>query len=287
MHFRSRAPAWLLPFIDKQHIKTISTFHNVYGSQNFIKRTYNKQLSKVDKIIAISDYVKEEIINIYKIKSEKITVINRGIDVNFLNSIIDNENLFIRFLNEKNINTSKKIILFPGRLTSWKGQLEFLKIIEFFKEDPIIFYFAGDNKNQSYEKQLSKEIYTKNLNSNCRILGHLKKNELKMMYQCSDLVISAPLKPEGFGRVISEALSMKKIILAYNFGGAKNQLNGLDNLYKVKPQNYDEMRSKINTVLKLNKSEVVSMGAFARKHVVEKFSKDSMLQSYLNFYQEL
>jgi len=289
LHVRSRAPAWLLPYLNKQHIKTVSTFHNVYGSQNFIKRIYNKQISKVDKIVAISNYVKQEIVNIYKIKSDKITVINRGIDVNFLNSVIDNENSFVRFLTEKNINTNtnNKIILFPGRLTNWKGQLEFLKIIEFFKNDPIIFYFAGDNKNKSYEKKLIKEIHIKNLNSNCKILGHLKKNELKMMYQCSDIIISAPLKPEGFGRIISEALSMKKIILAYNFGGAKDQLKGLDDLYKVKPQDYDEMRFKINTVLKLEKDKVFSMGNKARRHVIKKFSMDGMLQSYLNFYQEL
>lgn len=287
LHFRSRAPAWLLPYINKQNIKTISTFHNIYGNQNFIKKIYNKQLSKVDKIVAISNYVKEEIINIYKIKSDKITVINRGIDTNFLNSVIDNENFFIKFLAEKNINTNKKIVLFPGRLTSWKGQLEFLKIIEFFKADSIIFYFAGDNKNRSYEKKLIKEIEIKNLNNNCMILGHLKKDELKMMYQCADIIISAPLRPEGFGRVVSEALSMKKIILAYNFGGAKDQLKDLDDLYRVKPLDHDEMKFKISTVLKLESSKVFSMGVISRKHVIKRFSKDGMLKSYLNFYQEL
>ena len=287
LHFRSRAPAWLLPYINKQKIKTISTFHNVYGNQNFIKKIYNKQLSKVDKIVAISNYVKHEIINIYKIKSDKITVINRGIDTNFFNSVIDNENSFIQFLAEKYINTNKKIVLFPGRLTSWKGQLEFLKIIEFFKTDPIIFYFAGDNKNTSYEKKLIKEIEIKNLNNKCRILGHLKKDELKMMYHCADIIISAPLRPEGFGRVVSEALSMKKIILAYNFGGAKDQLKDLDDLYRIKPKDHDEMKFKISTVLKLESAKALSMGAISRKHIIKKFSKDGMLKSYLNFYQEL
>ena len=185
------------------------------------------------------------------------------------------------------LSSGKKIILFPGRLTNWKGQIEFLKIIEFFKDDPIIFYFVGDNKNKSYEKKLTREIFKKNLNINCRILGHLKKDELKMMYQCSDIIISAPLKPEGFGRVVSEALSMKKIILAYNFGGARDQLKNLDDLYKIKPKDYEEMRVKINIVLKLDKDKVLSMGNKARNHVVENFSKDSMLQSYLDFYQEL
>ena len=287
LHFRSRAPAWLLPYINKQNIKIVSTFHNVYGNQNFIKKIYNKQLSNVDKIVAISNYVKEELINIYKIKSDKIIVINRGIDTNYYNSVIDNENSFIQFLTEKYIDTNKKIVLFPGRLTGWKGQLEFLKIIESFKADPIIFYFVGDNKNKSYEKKLIKEINIKNLNNNCRILGHLEKNELKMMYQCADIIISAPLRPEGFGRIVSEALSMKKIILAYNFGGAKDQLNDLDDLYRIKPHDHDEMKSRISTILKLESQKVLSMGVIARKHVAKKFSKERMLNSYLNFYQEL
>ena len=41
LHIRSRAPAWLLPFIDKKNLTTVSTFHNVYGHQNTIKKLYN------------------------------------------------------------------------------------------------------------------------------------------------------------------------------------------------------------------------------------------------------
>ena len=51
-----------------------------------------------------------------------------------------------------------KIVLFPARLTEWKGQLEFLKIAEYFKEEPIEFYFVGDDKNTSYLNKLNQEI---------------------------------------------------------------------------------------------------------------------------------
>ena len=49
----------------------------------------------------------------------------------------------------------------------------------------------------------------------------------------ADLIISAPLQPEGFGRAISEGLAMKKIVLCYNFGGSKEQILGLDNISLV------------------------------------------------------
>ena len=71
VHVRSRAPAWILRYISNNKFKTVSTFHNIYGHQNFIKRYYNKGLSKVDKIIAISEYVKSSIVDIYKINEKK------------------------------------------------------------------------------------------------------------------------------------------------------------------------------------------------------------------------
>ena len=140
--------------------------------------------------------------------------------------------------------------MFPGRLTKWKGQIEFLNIVNALKDKKIIFYFIGDDKNISYKNKFINEINKKKLNNICRVLGNLNSEELKIMYKCSDIIISAPLKPEGFGRRVSAALAMKKIGLAYNFGGVKNQLEKLDSLYKVNPHDYprDFDRTKNGTV---------------------------------------
>ena len=107
------------------------------------------------------------------------------------------------------------------------------------------------------------------------------------MYLCSNLIISAPLKPEGFGRIISEALAMRKIVLAYNFGGAKDQLDHLDDIYKVKPFDTTELINKINEVLKLDENSIKTLGSKARDHVTKHFSNNSMLKSYFNYYKEL
>jgi len=284
VHVRSRIPAWHLQFIRNKKFKTVSTFHNVYGSQNLFKKIYNKALSRVDYIVAISDYVKSKIIDNYKINEKKITVINRGIDTKFFDPKIDDESNFINFLNKYNLSSERKIILYPGRLTRWKGQINFLKIMEAYKDDHIICYFAGDDKNKSYTSKLINEINKKNLRQNCKILGHLSKEDLKMMYKCADIVISAPLEPEGFGRTISESLSMKKIILCYDYGGAKNQLSGLDNIYKISPHDQVEMKNKIDKIIKLPKSYKDNLGSISRHYVIENFSKEKMLEEYLNFY---
>ena len=286
VHVRSRAPAWLMTYINKDNLKTVSTFHNVYGRENFLKKIYNKKLANSDFIVAISKYVSEEIIKNYQIDPSKITVINRGIDTEFYNSDVSQGSTSI-FLKRNHIPTNKKIILYPGRLTKWKGQLEFLNIIEKFKNEPYLFYFVGDDKNIKFTKELISQIKKRNLSNSCKILGHLKKEDLKIIYHCSDLVISMPLKADGFGRVISETLSMKKMLIAYNIGGVKNQLENLDDIYKVNSRDPFELINKIQMILKKPSSDFDFIKQNARDQVIKNFSKKQMLKKYVNLYQSI
>jgi len=108
-----------------------------------------------------------------------------------------------------------------------------------------------------------------------------------MMYKCADIVISAPLEPEGFGRTISESLAMKKIVLCYDYGGARDQLNGLDEIYKVSLHDQTEMKNKIDKIIKLSNPYKDNLGSISRRHVIKNFSKEKMLENYLNFYQNI
>ncbi len=287
VHVRSRAPAWLLQFINKKKFISVSTFHNTYGTDNFLKKYYNKSLSKVDHIIAISQYVKSQIINLYGLNENSIDVIHRGIDTEHFNPDNNNQNDIIRFLKKYEIPNDKKIILYPGRLTDWKGQINFLQIVENYKDDKLMFYFVGDDKNKSYHSKLVREIKNKNLSHICKIFGNLSKQDIKIMYFLSDLIISAPLKPEGFGRVISESLAMKKIILSYNFGGAKEQLKNLDNIFKITPKDQKELKIKIDKVLEFSKENISNIGNESRNHIINNFSKKKMLENYFSFYNSI
>ena len=288
VHIRSRAPAWSVYYASKDLCKTSSTFHNVYNHQNLIKRYYNKRLSKVNNIVAISEYVKKSITNIYKIDVNKITVIHRGIDINFFNPEIKNDELaYLKFIKQYHVPNDKQIILYPGRLTQWKGQIEFLKILELLESKDFICYFVGDDKNKSYRVKLEKEINIKNLSSNCKVIGHIDMKNLYFMYKSADIVVSAPLQPEGFCRVISEGLAMEKIVLCYNFGGAKEQILGLDNFYAVEPFNKNQMINKIKKALNLSMNQKKQMGEMARMHILKNFTKQIMLEKYLNFYHKI
>ena len=69
----------------------------------------------------------------------------------------------IKFLSTYQIDTDKKIILFPARMTSWKGQLEFIDVIKKMDIQKISVLFAGDTKNESYTKLVKDKIDQNNL----------------------------------------------------------------------------------------------------------------------------
>ena len=286
VHVRSRGPAWIINLMSKNNIKTISTFHNVYGGNSYLKKMYNKGLSKMDHLVAISEYVKETIVKKYNLTANNISVINRGIDTKYFNQPVDSTRRD-QVVSTYQIDTAKKIILFPARMTSWKGQLEFIDVIKKMDTQNILVLFAGDTKNSSYTNLVKDKIYQNNLTSICKILGSVNQNEIRSLYQIADLSVSFPLRAEGFGRTISESLYSNTAVLAFDYGGVKNQLENLSDLFKVKPHDYQALPSKIEAILSLTENIKKEVLKEAKLVIDKNFSKANMLNKYLKLYESV
>ena len=286
VHVRSRGPAWIINLMSKNNVKTIATFHNVYGGNSFFKKMYYKGLSKMHHLIAISDYVRETVIQKYNITNKNISVINRGIDTEYLNKPINND-AKENFIIKHQIDKSKKIILFPARLTRWKGQLEFVDVINKITTENILVLFAGDTKNDSYTNQLREKINKSNLNDTCKILGTVNQEQMRLLYDIADLSVSLPLRAEGFGRTITESLYSGTPVIAFNFGGAKNQLEHLSDFFKSTPQDYGSLPGKIDLLLHLSEDQKIKILQNVKTVIENNFSKENMVNQYLEFYESV
>lgn len=286
VHVRSRGPAWMINLMSNKNIKTIATFHNVYGGNSYLKKLYNKGLSKMNHLVAISDYVKETIIKKYNLSPNDISVINRGIDTKYFNQPLDvvSRNTILK---THQIDSSKKIILFPARITSWKGQLEFIDIIKKMDRQNILILFVGDTKNESYTRLVRDKIKKNNLQDICKILGSVNQDEMRILYQIADLSISLSLRAEGFGRTVSESLYSNTLVLAFNYGGVKNQLANLSDMFKIKPQDYQALPLKIEKLFSLSQDQKNKVLQDARLEIERNFSKTNMVMQYLKLYESV
>jgi glycosyltransferase involved in cell wall biosynthesis len=286
VHVRSRGPAWMINLMVKNNIKTIATFHNVYGGNSYLKKMYNKGLSKMDHLVAISEYVKETIVKKYNLLPNNISVINRGVDTEYFNQPLD-VGIRDNILKTHQIDIAKKIILFPARVTSWKGQLEFIDVLKKMNTQNILVLFAGDTKNKSYTKLVRDKIKQNNLEGVCKILGSVNQDEMRSLYQIADLSVSFPLRAEGFGRTVSESLYSKTPVLAFDCGGVKNQLENLNEIYKVKPQDYQSFPAKIEKLLSLSEVEKKEALKGVQSVIESNFSKINMVNKYLKLYDSI
>jgi len=294
VHARSRAPAWSCYFASLLTRSVfVTTFHGTYNFKSNFKKFYNSIMLRAKLTIAGSNFIFSHInenYNEYLSKEKKLRVIYRGINIDYYNSknisILKQEKL----KKEWDISSNQFIILLPGRLTYWKGQEKFIESLNILVEDYNVTNFqaiilGSDQGRKVYTKKLVNLVERYNLNKKIKFISHCK--EMPLAYSLADVVISASIEPEAFGRISVEAQSMGKPIIASNIGGSKetvvNKKSGL--LYKFDDPR--ELAKSLNTVIQLSPDELKSMGNEGRKNITKKFDVETMCQSNLKEYKRL
>ena len=294
VHARSRAPAWscYLACILTNRI-FVTTFHGTYNFKNKFKKFYNSIMLRSKLTIAGSNFIFGHINENYHEflnKKKKLRVIFRGINIDYFNqkniSILKQEKL----KKEWNLDQNKFTILMPGRLTAWKGQEKFIEALNILLEDYNITNFqaillGSDQGRKVYSKKLLSLVERYSLTKKIKFIDHCK--EMPLAYSLADVVVSASVEPEAFGRVAVESQSMGKPIIASNIGGSKETVLNKKSGFLYKHDDPRELAKNLNTVIQLNQEELKLIGNEGRKNVTKKFDVEAMCDSNLREYKKL
>ena len=293
VHVRSRAPAWSAIFAAKKiGIPVLTTWHGHVSNSSFIKKIYNSIMLKGDAVIANSAYTAERISKIYNIDLNKIDIISRGVNVeSFEGSKFSNTEIS----NMKKIwsvDDNKIIILFPARLTRWKGHLVTIEAINLLKKekffDQVIFLFAGEKAGaENYIKKLNSIITKFKLQENIKLVERIEN--MPLAYHASDVVLSPSIEPEPFGRIPIEAQAAGKTIIASDHGAVKDTIKNGNNFtgFKVKPNDPQALSIAIKQSIIMDKKDLTKMHERAISNVKNNFSLENMCKKTLEVYKRL
>jgi glycosyltransferase involved in cell wall biosynthesis len=294
VHARSRAPAWSCLFATKiTRRKFVTTFHGTYNFNNKIKKFYNSVMVKSNLIIAGSNFIFSHIKNNYSdyldIKN-KLLVIFRGINVDYFDPTTKTEIEEKKLLKNWGIVENKKIILLPGRLTSWKGQELFLEAINMVNiqlgyEAFYAVILGSDQGRDLFKKKLIRLSEQYRMTKQVKFIDHCK--DMALAYKVSDIIISASIEPEAFGRVAVEAQSMEKVIIASDIGGSNETVIDEKTGYLFEAGNANSLSKKILKVLNLDDTIIKTIGTEGRKNIVNKFNVEKMCFSTYSEYKKL
>jgi len=294
IHARSRAPAWSCLIASKiTSRKFVTTFHGTYNFKSNLKKLYNSVMVRSDLIIAGSNFIfshiKENYSN-YLNQKKKLLVVFRGINVDYFDPTTKLETEEKKLLKQWEIEKDKKIILLPGRLTTWKGQEVFIEAInlvniELGYEAFYAVILGSDQGRDLYKKKLIRLSEQYRLTKQLRFIDHCK--DMALAYKVSDIIVSSSIEPEAFGRVSVEAQSMEKPIIASNIGGSNETVIDEKTGYLFKAGDAKSLSQKILKTLTIDETQLKLIGVEGRKNIVQKFNVEKMCFSTYSEYKRL
>lgn len=255
--------ALLTPFIKK--CKKIYVNHNSFVFGNSFKKKMadiSKRFifSKIDKIIALSEYNKNQFLERNLCSKEKIEIIYNGIDTSKYKCYLSNDN--------------KKVIIGEiARLDKIKGQIDLIKAFKmaqnsFDREVELIFIGAGSEENN-----IKNKINEVNL-ENIKLIGYT--NEVDKWLKKID-IYCLPSYEEAAPFSILEAMASGKAIIASKVGGVPEMINDKINGLLIEP---GDIKALSDDLVKLVNSydKRVELGFEARKHSEKIFELEHLME---------
>jgi len=291
IHARSRAPAWsALIAAQRTRIPFVTTYHGIYNASNPFKRFYNSVMVKSDAIIANSRWTADHIARQHGISCERIAVIHRGVDLEEFDPAGVSPDRIANLRSQWGIGAGERVILLPGRLTRWKGQLVFVAALAQLGRQGALAnvkaMIAGDAQGrEGYLQELRRAIAESGLQDVVRIVPHV--SDMPAAYLGSDIVVSASTDPEAFGRVAAEAGAMGRAVVATDHGGARETVLADRSGLLVPPNDASALATALHTLLGTTADERERMGNEGRLHVRAKFALTRMCADTIALYRRV
>lgn len=194
--------------------------------------------TEADQVIAISDFIKQKLINNYAVNENKIKTIHNGLDqTDAINPSQAKKRI--------GLNKTNKVVLFLGRITLQKGPEYFLhaarRVLK--KEPKARFIMAGSGDMHYKMIELAADL---GISDKVLFPGFLHGKELEEIYQAADLYIM-PSVSEPFGLTPLEALKNGTPVLISKQSGVSEVLN---HCLKTDFWDIDKMSNQILASLK-------------------------------------
>ena len=262
-----------------QMIPKIYVFHSSWpeeyevktkkGGVGFFVRKWieKKVLSSCCKVVVLSEYSKQKVLNLYKGLSLSIEVIPGGVDIEKFKPSDNKDSIRLNLA----IPTDKFILLTIRNLTTRMGLENLIRaMVEVRKRfENVLLIIGGSGNLELRLKQLTEEL---NLEKYVKFIGIIEDDMLPLYYQAADFFILPTKCLEGFGLVTLEALACGVPVLGTPVGGTLEILKQLDEkLLFGGTDNYSMERLICEYVAK-PKSEIDELSKKCRQFVVETYS---------------
>ncbi len=265
--------------IEKGALKTVLIPKTGTIVPEYLKEYYQSPYDINNKVICITNFTREYLINHYKIPSDMVELIYQGTEVDrFTSTDESKKEAFNRYSLPEN---AFPILASVGSFEERKGQVVLLKAVAQLAKDKlpnVHVMMVGDGPDENMLKEKTKEL---GLENNVTFFPFTR--EPNYIFERIDILTLPSLYKEGLPNVILEAMSMGLPTIASNMAGIPEVVIDDETGYMVKPGDEQEL---IDAIIKLSKSkeQCLQMGINARKLVSDKMDKKNQFQAFIDYF---
>lgn len=234
---------------------------------------FRRAAHQADKIIAISEQTKKDIVQYLKLPEERICVVYQGC-----------HDAFKVKKSEDELNELKLKFALPERFLLNVGTIEerknLLRVVKAIKENEIPLVVIG--RKTKYFKRVNRFIIKNKMQQRVHFLEGVSMNELAALYQLADVFVY-PSVYEGFGIPVIEALFSGTAVITSNTSSLP-EAGGPDSLY-VNPENVEDLKAKIEFLWN-NESERRRRAEKGLEYA-KKFEEERVAGDMMRIYQSL
>ena len=269
IHTHHRYPEFLSNLLKKKlNVKTITTAHSFVNG-------YKKASFKSDKIIAVSDAVKNTIIMEFNISAEKIITLYNCI-IPDQNKSVDTNN---ELLNQLKLKKDDFIILFLGRINEIKGVDILIEAFRILRKE------CSSLKLVLVGNVSDKTIVKKKIQQNENIILLLPQSNVEPYYILSSVIV-LPSRVESLGYTMLEAGYFKKPFIGSRTGGIAEFIEDGVNGFLFEPGNADDLAEKIKFVID-NPKKAKSAAEELHKKVKKYCNCEDYFAKLTSIYEDL
>ena len=248
----------------------------------FLRIFEEKMLKRSNKIIAVSDFTRRELLQYYKVKEDKIRVIHNGVDVNKFQPAGDKR----KAKEELGFNPDDTVILSVGRLYARKGLFTLIESMpQVVRRFPRAKFIISGRGQSNEMKKLVAHAQKLGVRGNIVFTGYFPDKKLPRLYQAADIFAFSTFY-EHHPFAVLEALSTGLPVVTTKVGGIPETIEDGKNGFLCQPFNAREFSDRILYFLE-HPAEASEMAQQARKTILEQFDWRLIVKKVLAVYEEV
>jgi glycosyltransferase involved in cell wall biosynthesis len=253
-------------------------------------------LARGDRVIAPSNYAAAPAAARYGLADDRITVVPRSIDTSMFDPGAVTGERVEAVRKSWRIASDARILLVPGRLARWNGQLVLPAIARALIDERVrgfVFVLAGEHRtHRTYADAVMKEAKAKDVAALIRLVGHCR--DMPAALAAADTVVVPALEPPVLGRVVAQAQAMGRPVVTSNIGILPENVvtppempEDVRTGWVCKPGDAMEFARAIRTAFLLDDTAYRTMAARSRQFALYMFSPESVGSVTCTVYSSL